>query len=59
MIFGEKSCLNEKCQIPRNSVAKRRILWLNSTLKTQIPWLGSKFRGPRKTVDPSYQILKE
>ena len=26
---------------------------INFTEKTQIPWLGVKFRGPRKTVGPS------
>ena len=32
-----------------------KILWLNSAAKTKIPRLGSKFRGPRKTVGPTYQ----
>ena len=40
--------------IPRqktNSAVK--FPWLNSAAKTQIPRLGTKFRGPRKTVGPS------
>ena len=34
------------------SAEKRRIQWLNSAAKTQIPRLGAKFRRPRKTVGP-------
>jgi len=38
-----------------NSTAKRRILrQIARLVKTQIPRLGSKFRGPRKTVGPNY-----
>jgi len=29
---------------------------LNSAEKTQIPRLGAKFRGPRKTVNPTYKL---
>jgi len=29
----------------------------NSVEKTQIPRLGSKFRGPRKTVGPNHKCL--
>jgi len=29
----------------------------NLAVKTQILWLSSKFRGPRKTVGPSYHCL--
>ena len=54
-----------KVEIPRvktNSTAKKANSAENSTensaarlVKTQIPRLGSKFRGPRKTVGPSYE----
>src|SRR6218665_2911760 len=42
-----------------NSAAKRRIPWLNSAEKTQIPRLGSKFRGPRKTVSPTHNYCSQ
>src|SRR6218665_2017817 len=58
VIFCEKIVVRMKNvkfrRIPRG---KDEFRGSNSAEKTQIPRLGSKFRGPRKTVGPTYLLL--
>ena len=55
----KNSCSNEKRQIPRKKDEFRgQLPRLNSAVKTHIPRLGAKFRGPRKTVGPTYKAVR-
>src|SRR6218665_1382989 len=66
LLLRKNSCSNEKRQIPRNSAVKEEFRGkpaaqnsavTQNSAGTQIPRLGSKFRGPRKTVGPSNYAL--